>query len=327
MAAALALAACLPAGAAELAAEVYRDDSLTVHAGLQASTRQVVHFGDVLVLIVDVLYDPSRVNIQELDESFFTSAWPVSKGAELVDWQVRRSVNRESEQESIHATFGFQILGCPNEDTPTCPGDRSYALPEFAISVAESNGRDAATRLIRFRPWPETVQVATTLQNDEEGQLLPFSAYFPTGGYPEPMVGAGRIREAYVTAGISLAVLIGGLLMWPFRSGAQEKTAAGQPRWQQQLQILDATIAEDDLRYADTLRRCLVWYCNDELQLDPFVWLDLAESSSDSDQPSSGQHNHAALRSLFIDLLHTPAGQSAEFRGRLQDIVSAEAAK
>lgn len=327
MLAALALIAVAPADAAELAAEVYRDNSITVYAGLQGSSRQVVHFGDVLVLIIAVSYDPNSVAIQELDESLFTLAWPVAKGAHLADWQSRRSVDRESGHESAYATYRFQILGCPSEDTPTCPGDRSYALPEFEIGVEDLNGGGESARSIRFRPWPETLRVSSTLQNDDEDQLLPFEAYFPAGGYPEPMVGEESIRKSFVTAGISLALLIGGLLMWPFRSRTQERTEADQPRWKQQLQLLDETTGDDDVRYADALRRCLVWYCNDELKLDPFVWLDLAESGNQSDKTFGDQSNHAALRSLFIDLLHNPAGQSGEFRKRLEGIVSAEAAK
>lgn len=323
----LATIAVVPADAAVLAAEVYRDDFVTVRAGLQGRSRQVVHFGDVLVLIVAVSYDSNSVEIQELDETLFTLAWPVAKGAHLVDWQSRRSVDRESGHESAYATYRFQILGCPNEGAPTCPGDRSYALPEFEIGVEYFDGSGESAHSIRFRPWPQTLRVSTTLQNDDEDQLLPFEAYFPAGGYPEPMFGEESIRKSFVTAGISLALLIGGLFMWPFHSRTQEKTAAEQPRWQQQLQILDESADGDDVRYADSLRRCLVWYCNDELKLDPFVWLDLAESGSQSDEALDDESRHAALRSLFIDLLHNPAGQSGELRQRLQGIVSVETAK
>lgn len=323
----LAAIAVVPADAAEFAAEVYRDNSITVHAGLQGRSRQVVHFGDALVLIVAVSYDSDSVKIQELDETFFTLAWPVAKGAHLVDWQKRHSVDRDSGHETAYATYRFQILGCPDGDTPTCPGDRRYALPEFEIGIEDLNVDGESARSIRFRPWPETLRVSSTLQNNDEDQLLPFEAYFPAGGYPEPMVGEGRIQKSFVIAGISLALLIGGLLMWPFRLRTQERTEADQPRWQQQLQLLDETAGEDDVRYADALRRCLVWYCNDELKLDPFVWLDLAESGSQSDKTFGEQPNHAALRSLFIDLLHNRAGQSDKFRKRLQGIVTVEVVK
>jgi hypothetical protein len=314
----VALAVALPAAAAELAAEVYRDDSITIRAGLQGSSSQVVHFGDVLVLIIAVSYDPDSVVVQELDAAFFTAAWPASNGARLVDWRVRREAKSKSQPERVYATYRFQILGCPGDDTPTCPGDRVYALPEFVLSYEDLNASGDSARLVRFRPWPRRLTVSTTLQSDEENQLLPFETYFPAGGFPDPMAGEDRIRKSFVTAGITLALLMGGLIMWPFRSRTQGKTAADKPRWQQQLQVVrDADIA-DDARFLDAMRRCLVWYCNDELQLDPFVWLDLAESGDASDD----DRTHADLRSLFIDLLHNPAGQGVEFRRRLETIVS-----
>ncbi len=314
----VALAVALPAAAAELAAEVYRDDSITIRAGLRGSSSQVVHFGDVLVLIIAVSYDPDSVVVQELDAAFFTAAWPAGNGAQLVDWRLRREAKSKSRPDRVHATYWFQILGCPDDDTPTCPGDRVYAVPEFVLGYQDLNASGDGAHSIRFRPWPETLTVSTTLQSDEENQLLPFETYFPAGGYPDPMVGEDGIRKSFVTAGITLALLMGGLIMWPFRLRTQGKTAADKPRWQQQLQILREVDTTDDARFLDTLRRCLVWYCNDELQLDPFVWLDLAESGDASDD----DRTHADLRSLFIDLLHNPAGQGAEFRRRLESIIS-----
>ena len=313
-----ALAVALPAAAAELAAEVYRDDSITIRAGLQGSSSQVVHFGDVLVLIIAVSYDPDSVVVQEFDAAFFTAAWPASNGAQLVDWRIRHDRISDSRLKRMHVAYRFQILGCPDDDTPTCPGDRVYALPEFVLAYEDLNASGDSARSVRFRPWPRRLTVATTLQSDEENQLLPFGTYFPAGGFPDPMIGEDRIRKHFVTAGITLALLMGGLIMWPFRSRTQGKTAADKPRWQQQLQVVREADIADDARFLDALRRCLVWYCNDELQLDPFVWLDLAESGDASDD----DRTHADLRSLFIDLLHNPAGQGVEFRRRLETIIA-----
>jgi hypothetical protein len=318
--AALAGAPALPA-AAEFAAEVYRDDSITVRAGLQRSGNQYVHFGDVLVLGITVYYDPAAVLVQELDATLFTQAWPADNGARLLDWRVQYDTEAESRLKRVHATYRFQILGCPDNDTPTCPGDRDYALPEFVLTYQDLDASDDSARSIRFRTWPANLTVLTTLQSDDEDQLFPFETYFPAGGYPQPLVGEDGKRGSFLTAGITLALLMGGLLMWPFRSRTQGKTAADLPRWRQQLQIVRAADAADDARFFDALRRCLVWYCNDELQLDPFVWLDLAESGDGSDDSRS----HAALRSLFIDLLHSPAGQGVEFRKRLETEISGRA--
>ena len=247
-----------------------------------------------------------------------TTTWPAGNGAQLVDWRLRREAKSKSQPERLHATYWFQILGCPDDDSPTCPGDRVYALPEFVLGYEDLNASGDSARLVHFRPWPRALTVSTTLQSDEENQLLPFETYFPAGGYPEPTVGEDGVRKSFVTAGISLALLMGGLIMWPFRSRTQGKTTADMPRWQQQLQVVRAADITDDASFLDALRRCLVWYCNDELQLDPFVWLDLAESSDTSDD----DRTHVDLRSLFIDLLHNPAGQGVEFRKRLEIIIA-----
>ena len=313
-----ALAFAVPAAAAEFAAEVYRDDSIVVRAGLQASSSQYVHFGDVLVLIIAVSYDPRRVSIQELDASLFTLAWSADSGAQLFDWRVRRDAKSDSRLIEVHANYRFQILGCPDDGIPTCPGDRVYALPVFVLGYEDLKASGDSARSIRFRPWPEMLTVSTTLQSDEENQLFPFETYFPAGGYPDPLVGEDGIRTSFLTAGITLTLLMGGLFMWPFRPGAQEKAAADLPRWQKQLQILRQADTTNDVRFLDALRRCLVWYCNDELRLDPFAWLDLAEPGDNS----GNDRTHADLRSLFVDLLHNPVEQGVELRKRLEIIIS-----
>ena len=312
----VALTIGLPASGAEFAAEVYRNESMTVSAGLQGNG-QYVHFGDMLVLIIAVSYDADSISIQELDGSLFTQAWPADSGAQLVDWQTHRDPGSKLRQDHVRVSYRFQILGCPDDSTPTCPGDRDYPLPEFVLGYQDLNARADAARSIRFRPWPETLTVLTTLQSDDEGQLYPFKTYFPTGGYPGPLVGENGLRASVVTAGVTLALMMGGFMMWPFRSRTDKNTKADMPRWQKQLQTLRETDSEDDARYLDALRRCLVWYCNDELQIDPFLWLDLAESGDESDDART----HADLRLLFVDLLHSPAGQGVELRQRLETIV------
>ena len=110
--------------------------------------------------------------------------------------------------------------------------------------------------------------------------------------------------------------------MWPFRVRRKEKSNAGLARWQAQLQVVREADTADEERFFDALRRCLVWYCNDELQLDPFVWLDLAEPGDDVAGASANKRIHAELRALFIELLHNPDGQAAELRQRLESIVA-----
>ena len=108
--------------------------------------------------------------------------------------------------------------------------------------------------------------------------------------------------------------------MWPFRSKGAGDAAAEIPRWQRVLQELPVDGSGDDTRYVDSLRRCLVWYCNDELQLDPFMWLDLAERAEGDEVDEA----HGELRSLFSQLLHKPAGQNRELRKRLAQLIAGD---
>ena len=159
------------------------------------------------------------------------------------------------------------------------------------------------------------------MQRDAEGQLYAFETYFPAGGYPEPMRGRDGTQSAVITAGIALAVLTGGLLMWPFRKHRKDAPGAAMLRWEHQLSRVREADNVDDARFIDAMRRCLVWYCNDELGIDPFVWLDLAEPGDDEPAGSSTAQNHADLRQLFVELLHDPVGQGAELRTRLEGVI------
>ena len=106
--------------------------------------------------------------------------------------------------------------------------------------------------------------------------------------------------------------------MWPFRSRAQKEASAEIPRWRRILQELEAGEADEDAHYVDALRRCLVWYCNDELQVDPFLWLDLAELGEGDEV----DEEHGELRSLFFELLHSPTGRNAELRTQLVKLIA-----
>lgn len=114
--------------------------------------------------------------------------------------------------------------------------------------------------------------------------------------------------------------------MWPFRNRRSDSATPTEPRWQRQLRLVRETDDVDDARFVDAMRRCLVWFCNDELGLDPFVWLDLAESGDDEAEESDAVQNHAQLRRLFFELLHDPAGQGAELRTKLESVIGQESA-
>ena len=319
---ALMLAAMLPsaARAQDLAAEVYRDDMLTIDAGIIGGGSQVIHFGDALTLAVAVTYDPNRVALEDLDETVFTSAWPPDSGPYLLAAAFDRGSAQGLRSQRVMASFRFQFLDCPDEGTPTCPGDRVYTVPAFTLAYVDLES--AEPRTLTFQPTPQALTVMTTIQRDEENQLFPFEVYFPNGGYPDPLTGKDGTRVSLLTAGLALAILTGGIFMWPFRSRNEASASEAEPRWRTQLKALRHADSADEARYLDGLRRCLVWYCNDELGVDPFVWLDLAERGDEAGHVPEDDKGYAKLRALFVELLHNPAGKGDELRSQLENLIA-----
>jgi hypothetical protein len=298
--------------------EVYRDDALVISAGIEGASGRLLYFGDLLTLALTVEYDPAAVSIRDLDEDIFLAAWPASGPFALADWEGRREETTDAGWRRQGATYRFQVVGCPDEQ-PTCPGERHYLLPQLTLAYqAMHAGDQTVMATVKFHPWPASLTLTTGLKKDEEGQLLPFETYFPTGGYPEPLAVTGHSGRAWLLAAAALIAFTGGLLMWPFRSRAQKEASAEIPRWRRILQELEAGEADEDAHYVDALRRCLVWYCNDELQVDPFLWLDLAELGEGDEV----DEEHGELRSLFFELLHSPTGRNAELRTQLVKLIA-----
>ena len=320
----LLLAALLTWAAALSAAEpytqpVYTDAALEIEAGLDGAGGRALTFGDELVLAIVVRHDPGQVEVAALDEAFFTSQWPEAEGVYLraAAFETRRTPDPRSREQ--RAVFRFQVLGCPDTSAPTCPGDRFYPVPAFGIAYTDRATGEPGTA--SFELPAAALTVMTTIPRDPENQLFPFEVYFPYGGFPEPQTGADGTRAAVLTAGIAFAILTGGFLMWPFRSRSDDTAPDAVPRWKQQLEKVRAGDTGDEARYLDELRRCLVWYCNDELGVDAFVWLDLAERNDDDQDAAVDDASYKKLRDLFIDLLHAPTGEADALRDRLEQII------
>lgn len=301
----------------EFAAEVYSDDYVRVYSGLGDNGPSVLQFGDVVELVVSVEFDSTLVEVPELDDQFFESAWTQSSGVRLKDFEVTYSRGRADRAQAMRAQYRFQVLACPDEEA-TCPGARSYAIPGFNLQY-QLVGRPpgAAPVDVNFRIWPGSLTVLTSIVRDEENQLLPFETYFPNGAYPEPLVVKDLGGAWSVAAGTALAIFAGGILMWPFAKRKKDHSTS-VPRWQSLLQDIGRDDDQDEARLIDNLRRCLVWYCNDALQIDPFTWLDLAETGDQS----ATVPNHSELRSLFVLLLHNPVGRGEELTAELQKLIS-----
>lgn len=307
----------------DYAAEVYRDAAITINAGLVGDSRRIVQFGDVLTMIITVNYDAGAVSLRETDGEFLDAAWPDGAAVVLLDRQVQHGAGPDRGTRQLRGVLRFQVVGCP-ADLVTCPENRTYSMPNFTLEYQRLRAGDAddTRKSVTFRPWPGGLTVPTTLTRDEENQLYSFETYFPTGGYPDPLTGRDGMRASILTVGSALAILIGGMLMWPFRSRAQKELAAEKPRWQTLLQELGDDGGDNESRYLDALRRCLVWYCNDELRIDPFVWLDLVERGAEDKEDVGDEGEHAELRELFVELLHSPRGRGPELRLQLEGLIA-----
>ena len=312
-----------PALGQEYAAEVYQDADMAIHASVPELTSSAIHFGDLLSLVVDVAYNSGRVSVEPLDDGFFRDVWPEGDGPVLLDWQSSRNSHSGRYTDELHSVFRFQILDCPGEEL-TCAGDREYQFPEFNLTYRVVDVDEAAdtTKTLRFRPWPSRLIVSSAIPLDEEDQLHPFQTYFPTGAYPDPLSGSDRTGKSLGIAGVGMAVMLGGVLMWPFGSKQGRRFATkSSSRWRKLFQELQDDDEVDGTRFLDSVRRCLVWYCTDELDIDPFDWLHRSEYESEKQADESLM----SLRSLFIDLLHNPVGQGPELRTRLSDLIGHDA--
>jgi len=302
--------------------EVYRDDRITISAEIVDLERQIIHFGDVLTLALNIDYDPKRIRIQELDSRFFTGAWSERDGAFLLHHQsITKSGSGQDSSESRNL-YRFQILACP-EGAVLCRGNRRYEVPEFTLEYELVTASDSEIiEPIKFRPWPAAIVVGSAIPLDEEGELNSFLSYFPTGAFPSPL--SGLEQESPFTGLIAggMFLLLGGLLMSPlsFFKRSSLATSKQKARWEHVLEKLKAGEFEDEAHFMDNLRRCMVWYCVDELAVDPFYWV--KHESEVSGKQKQGAGELAEMKELFIQLSHNPQGEGKVLLERLSQLIS-----
>jgi len=317
---------CIPSlqgdiSAQELVEEVYRDEYVQIHARVMEQDITAITLGQVLSLVIDINYDDSRVQLQEDGAALFTSAWTQSHGAYLLEHQTSliRSSSRATTQR--HNLYFFQILGCP-DGVFSCKGNRHYQMPAFELQyhIIDKTDEKTDSRVAIFRPMPAIFTVTSTLESDEAGELHGFSEYFPTGAYPDPLVGRVQ-KELYsglIASGVFL--LLGGILMSPLSLFKRKKAVQkSRPRWELVFEQLQSGKFEQDEKFMDELRRCVVWYCTDELEVDPFYWVKHQEEVSGKQQKGTGEY--AEFRTLFIELLHNPSGEGKALLERFKSLL------
>jgi hypothetical protein len=306
----------------ELIAQVYQDDNITIRAGVINLENRIIHFGEVLPLVVRVTYNSTEVQLQEMDAEFFTASWTEELGAYLLDSQSTKLTSASDTIQEQRDVYQFQILACP-DGAVLCKGTRLYKIPEFTLQykIIDEVGNELSAESVQFSPWPTDIMIASAIPLGEEGELNTFPTYFPTGAFPNPLSGVSyRQPSAGMIAG-GLFLLLGGIFMSPFsffkRKGfaVKEKT-----RWEEVLeQLKSGEIGAED-QFLDALRKCLVWYCVDTLKVDPYYWLKHEEEVSGEVHKSTGEF--AEVKSLFIDLLHSPSGEGDVLLERLTGVIA-----
>jgi hypothetical protein len=279
---------------------VYQDEYVTIRSGVLEVERGPIHLGDPLSLLVEVEFDNSRVRIEKLDGELFKRNWAGEKGIELYAAPVVSRRGGDDGRTVTRGLFRFQILDCP-KDLAACPGPKSYNLPNFPLGyrIVDDAGNVLNNMSARFRPWPGVLNVTPALPVSREG-VQDFSTYFPGGAWPPVLALDGHASAGLWIAaagGLGLIVSFGFL---PLKTRAPRRIAVYHGparRWEKALSALHEDSLGDD-EWADLLRRCVTWYCLDELGRNPYAWLHDGRLPETAAAPVI-----ETLRLFFLDVL------------------------
>ncbi len=295
---ALALAAT-KVSAKESVPIVYEDDYVTVHAGLLESGSRVVHFGDPLSLVIDAVFDARQVQIENLDDDVFQRVFSAMPNIRLYAPTIVTTQKVSGDRVQVTGVWRLQVLDCPNGLTH-CPGPRSYDLPVMTIAyqLIDDAGNTADGRAARFRPWPGKIDIVSAIAVVPEAGTT-VTDILPGGAYdsPQRVAELAPARSVLLAAGVLL--LLTGFLASARERGPQlfaPRPRDSDSRWELTLaRLKDDTMPDDE--WSDLLRRCVTWYCMDELGRNPYTWLGAAAQDAASDTPTG-------VRDFFLDVLH-----------------------
>ena len=279
---------------------VYEDNYVTVHAGLLEAGSKAVHLGDPLSLVIEVVFDARQVQIENLDDDVFQRVFSGMPSIRLYEPAIVTTQKESGHRVRVTGYWRLQVLGCPDA-VNNCPGPRSYELPVMTIAyqLTDDAGSAANGRAARFRPWPGKIDVAPAIAVvPKSGTTL--TDILPGGAYDslQPVAELAPARSMLLAAGALL-------LLTGFVASARERrpqTSAARSRrsdsrWEQTLTRLENDTMPDD-EWSDLLRRCVTWYCMDELGRNPYAWLGAAASdAAGAGNTSAGAHE------FFLDVL------------------------
>jgi hypothetical protein len=306
----------------ELIAQVYQDDNISIRAGVINLENRIVHFGEVLPLVVRVTYNAANVRLQEMDAEFFNASWTEQLGAYLLDSQSTKLTSDSETIQEQRNVYRFQFLACP-DGAVLCKGTRLYEIPEFTLQyqIIDEAGNELSAQSVQFSPWPTNIMIASAIPLGEEGELNTFPTYFPTGAFPNPLSGVSYKQPSAGLIAGGLFLLLGGIFMSPFSFFKRKGFAVTEKRrWEEVLEHLKSGDIGAEDQFLDALRKCLVWYCVDALKVDPYYWLKHEEEVTGDVHKSTGEF--AEIKSLFIDLLHSPKGEGAVLLERLNGVIA-----
>ena len=287
------------ADAAQFIPIVYQDQYILVRAGINEAGRQPIHVGDLLSFELRIQFDSRNVRLERFDSEYFQRGFSSQTGIRLFAPPVVTHENLESSLVETGAIWSFQILDCP-ADQEICAGDKHYNLPVISTSyqLIDQFSQVLNDKSFRFRPWPDKIVVSPSLPSLPEPES-DFADYFPSGAYPEmlpvetPSYGGLMVL---VAGGLLLALGLGDRFSAVGSLNGRQKMRPAGNRWQRLLLHLRDSSLQDE-QWTDGLRRCASWFCLDELDVNPYVWL-----TDDSSSAEISPKSTVSARALFTDI-------------------------
>lgn len=307
--------------ASEYVPDVYEDDYITVRSGIAEAGKKPVNLGDKLSLIIEAEFPSDEVIIENLDEQLFERSWGSEKGINLIDTPVTSSIELSNGNTLVRSTFNFQVLDCPG-DLTSCRGNKLYALPVITVGyqIVDSGGNVVNNKSIRFNTNPSQIVVMQALDIRGEGGLDDLSAYIGGSGYPTAMsVPEDEAASMWpvLTGGLIFLASFFPVLLTGNTQHRPETRRRHNTRWESVLEHLrhDGGNLSDE-EYSDLLRRSTTWYCQDELDVNPYEWLG----------HFYGGENQKNIREFFIDVLNQEGIENDKREAFLDRFVSITAA-
>lgn len=280
---------------------VYEDEYIAVRAGLPSAGSEAVHIGDPLSLIVDIVFDPDRIQVENIDDEFFQRAFSATPDIRLYAPGTISTRKESPDQVRVTAEWRLHVLDCP-ADLTSCPGSRTYELPVMSIGyqLASSSGNSADSRAARFRPWPGTISIASAIALTPDSDTT-LTDVMPGGAYDKLQPVSPLAPARFVLLGLGALILLAGFFANPGANRPRtllSRSHDADSRWEQSIKALQNDTLSDE-EWSDLLRRCITWYCVDELGRNPYAWLGARAGDAAARSDAT-----AGARDYFVDVLH-----------------------